>query len=72
MSAYEESDEYCPHCDNHYVRLFLPLDHQNLSFIIILTRSSTQKRHNLSLLSTPAMLGRMLGTTYAFDYTTMC
>ncbi|KAF8911574.1 hypothetical protein CPB84DRAFT_931702 [Gymnopilus junonius] len=19
MSAYEESDEYCPHCDNHYV-----------------------------------------------------
>lgn len=20
MSTYEESDEYCPHCDNHYVR----------------------------------------------------
>ena len=20
MAAYEESDEYCPHCDNHYVR----------------------------------------------------
>ena len=20
MSVYEESDEYCPHCDNHYVR----------------------------------------------------
>lgn len=20
MQAYEESDEYCPHCDNHYVR----------------------------------------------------
>ena len=19
MAAYEESDEYCPHCDNHYV-----------------------------------------------------
>lgn len=19
MDAYEESDEYCPHCDNHYV-----------------------------------------------------
>lgn len=19
MSVYEESDEYCPHCDNHYV-----------------------------------------------------
>jgi len=19
MSKYEESDEYCPHCDNHYV-----------------------------------------------------
>ena len=19
MTAYEESDEYCPHCDNHYV-----------------------------------------------------
>jgi hypothetical protein len=24
MTKYEESDEYCPHCDNHYVRaLFL-------------------------------------------------
>ena len=21
MSAYEESDEYCPHCDNHYVSI---------------------------------------------------
>ena len=21
MSTYEESDEYCPHCDNHYVSL---------------------------------------------------
>ena len=21
MTAYEESDEYCPHCDNHYVSL---------------------------------------------------
>ena len=21
MSVYEESDEYCPHCDNHYVRI---------------------------------------------------
>lgn len=21
MSVYEESDEYCPYCDNHYVRL---------------------------------------------------
>ena len=21
MSNYEESDEYCPHCDNHYVRV---------------------------------------------------
>lgn len=20
MENYEESDEYCPHCDNHYVR----------------------------------------------------
>lgn len=19
MAEYEESDEYCPHCDNHYV-----------------------------------------------------
>jgi len=19
MSVYEESDEYCPHCDNHYI-----------------------------------------------------
>ena len=23
MANYEESDEYCPHCDNHYVRRFL-------------------------------------------------
>jgi len=22
MLLYEESDEYCPHCDNHYVRFF--------------------------------------------------
>jgi uncharacterized CHY-type Zn-finger protein len=21
MTMYEESDEYCPHCDNHYVRV---------------------------------------------------
>jgi hypothetical protein len=25
MTTYEESDEYCPHCDNHYVRVLLPL-----------------------------------------------
>ena len=26
MTVYEESDEYCPHCDNHYVRIrFLSL-----------------------------------------------
>jgi len=23
MSIYDESDEYCPHCDNHYVRFSL-------------------------------------------------
>lgn len=29
MSNYEESDEYCPYCDNHYVRhgLWEPLGH---------------------------------------------
>lgn len=21
MSVYDDADEYCPHCDNHYVRL---------------------------------------------------
>ena len=21
MTVYDDSDEYCPHCDNHYVRL---------------------------------------------------
>jgi Zn finger protein HypA/HybF involved in hydrogenase expression len=31
MTAYEESDEYCPHCDNHYVslsheRMYLSVD----------------------------------------------
>jgi len=26
MSAYEESDEYCPHCDNHYVSLLYDSD----------------------------------------------
>jgi transposase len=25
MTVYEESDEYCPHCDNHYVRIRLRL-----------------------------------------------
>ncbi|PSR80401.1 hypothetical protein PHLCEN_2v6734 [Hermanssonia centrifuga] len=24
MSEYDDSDEYCPHCDNHYVRPPLP------------------------------------------------
>ena len=24
MSEYEESDEYCPHCDNHYVSSVSP------------------------------------------------
>lgn len=23
MVEYDESDEYCPHCDNHYVRIIL-------------------------------------------------
>ena len=23
IGTYDESDEYCPHCDNHYVRTFL-------------------------------------------------
>ena len=31
MTAYEESDEYCPHCDNHYVRLS-----HNIAFISVL------------------------------------
>lgn len=22
MTQYEQADEYCPHCDNHYVRIF--------------------------------------------------
>lgn len=22
MAVYEDADEYCPHCDNHYVRRF--------------------------------------------------
>jgi len=25
MIAYEESDEFCPHCDNHYVSLLYHL-----------------------------------------------
>ena len=25
MTVYEESDEYCPHCDNHYVSICLRL-----------------------------------------------
>jgi hypothetical protein len=25
MTAYEEADEYCPHCDNQYVRLQVPI-----------------------------------------------
>jgi hypothetical protein len=23
MSVYDEADEYCPHCDNHYVSNFI-------------------------------------------------
>ena len=29
MTAYEESDEFCPHCDNHYVRSFAYVPFQN-------------------------------------------
>lgn len=25
MTVYDDSDEYCPHCDNHYVRLYASL-----------------------------------------------
>ena len=31
MTVYEESDEYCPHCDNHYVGI-------NVLFLQILLR----------------------------------
>lgn len=31
MTAYEESDEYCPHCDNHYVGLS-----HNIAYILVL------------------------------------
>jgi hypothetical protein len=36
MTVYEESDEYCPHCDNHYVRVhFLPFcSHPTLKQVI--------------------------------------
>lgn len=25
LTQYEDSDEYCPHCDNHYVSAYTPL-----------------------------------------------
>ena len=36
MTVYEESDEYCPHCDNHYVRIhFLSIcSHPTLQQVI--------------------------------------
>ena len=51
MTAYEESDEYCPHCDNHYVSLshviciyFLSAD-----LYVFRRRSSRRRHHRLSL-----------------------
>jgi Zn finger protein HypA/HybF involved in hydrogenase expression len=35
MTVYEESDEYCPHCDNHYVSL--PYDSDALSHAFTLS-----------------------------------
>jgi hypothetical protein len=47
MTVYEESDEYCPHCDNHYVcpaRQMVTLLHADIYF---LARSSRQRRPRL-------------------------
>ena len=35
MSNYEESDEYCPHCDNHYVRVSLSPHPHPLCFALL-------------------------------------
>lgn len=32
MTHYEESDEYCPHCDNHYVSNLIALFRHTLAY----------------------------------------
>lgn len=33
LTQYEESDEFCPHCDNHYVRPLLLIHHSSSLFL---------------------------------------
>jgi hypothetical protein len=35
MTAYEEADEYCPHCDNQYVSLYKSVLHKSDSEQVI-------------------------------------
>jgi uncharacterized CHY-type Zn-finger protein len=47
MTVYEESDEYCPHCDNHYVRpCWCTVLYADINF---LARSSKQRHPKLPL-----------------------
>ena len=38
----EESDEYCPHCDNHYVLPAVQPDNENLNFAELLQQQLLQ------------------------------
>ena len=53
MSNYEESDEYCPHCDNHYVSYLAGLVMIWLSTISDPTRDAGSAAVLLALLSRP-------------------
>jgi uncharacterized CHY-type Zn-finger protein len=55
MTAYEESDEYCPHCDNHYVRDF-PMP-TNATDGLDSNRSSRPRLQDQSSVSRERMLG---------------
>lgn len=59
MTNYEESDEYCPHCDNHYVSAMRSLCVPGLRTCV--GRSSRQRHRRPWSVSRVRMLGWMHG-----------
>ena len=59
MSNYEESDEYCPHCDNHYVRA----DPVHRALMDMHGRSSRQRHPRPCSVSRARMRGWMHGAS---------
>lgn len=68
MSTYEEADEYCPHCDNQYVRVDIP----SLLFALTSNRSSRQRSRKRCWEWRARMLVWMPGASTVFAEVVMC